>query len=366
MNFDSYAYRLKNIKMVKREMNLTKDAIELMGFTEIPAATKLEVYFYSALVYHVEGIVIKDLLPASPIDIIYKYDEFSFALGNSINAISNTLCGSDFVDNEEKWVKEKKVNSPYFIILFRIKDPFLCKGGYWKKENEIISTYNSFPEAKNALKEVEHKVIPSLLSCLTIKLTEIYNPIRFKMISHEVYGKTTAGENLHDYKTSMTVKVVTAIDVSTSAIKSKINESMNLYQRFNPKIASLFHSAMQDDDRFKKFLNLFQAIEIHTHQTFKNIDFNSCLSQIHNIPDRIKKIGVDFFVKREAESKNLTQRFIWCALLVWKNLEDNDIEDFKKIKKIRDEIAHGEKIPESTFPISKAEKLLLKIIKIYL
>lgn len=343
-------------------MALTKYGIEAMGFTEIPSGTKLEVYFNSAILYHIEGIIINDLLPESIRDLIYKHSDFSFAFGNSINDIFKALFNEAFVENEDDWKKKNNANPPFFVVIFGIKDPLICESGYWKKEKESILTYDGFPKAKQSLKEVEQKIIPSLISSLTAKLSKIHYPIRFKLITRKVFGKTTEGENLSDIKLSMSAKGVTLINVSPAELKSKINESMNLYPMVHPKVASLFHSSIEDDDRFKQFLNLFQALEIHTHQTFKKIDFSVHLSKIHNVPNRIKKAGNDFFIMQESESKNLSQRFIWCAILVWDNLEDSDIEDFKKIKKVRDELAHGEKIPESSFPIEKAEKLLLKII----
>jgi hypothetical protein len=343
-------------------MVLSNHVVKAMGFSEIPVGTRIEALFNLVLVYNVEGINFKDMPPESFANIIHRNEEFSFAFGNSINEIFKTILNDNFVENEGEWQKEKNTNPPYLVVHIGLKDPFVCETGYWKKEKENILTYDAFPIAKQLLKECERRVIPALISSLTLQFSKIHNPIRFKKIERVVFGKTITDENLFDIHSSMSAKGFTSRNVSPDEVKLKIRDSMNYYYNVDPKVSSLFHSGLEENDRFKQFLNFFQALEIYTHKVFKKIEFNLYVNKLNNVPFRIKEAGTNFLLDRQSESKNLNDRFMWCAILVWDNLEDKDIEDFKSIKKIRDELSHGEQITESNLPNEKIEKLLLKIL----
>lgn len=104
-------------------------------------------------------------------------------------------------------------------------------------------------------------------------------------------------------------------------------------------------------------------IEICTHNTFKEIDYDSKVVHLHNLPERVKKSAAEFLVDSQKESKNLLQRFMWCSILKWSEVEDPDIDAFKSLKKIRDKIYHGEEIAESSLPIHLAQLLALKLLR---
>lgn len=342
-------------------VTMTKYGIKSMGFTEIPAGTKIEATFNSAIVYNIEGININELTPGSFADVCYQGSEFSFSFGNSVNEISRKLFDDDFVEDEASWQEENKANPPYLIICFKIKEPYFCTSGHWQKDEEKLLTYDCFPNAKQALREMENQIIPPLVSSLTVQLSKIHRPIRFRFVAREVYAKTNKGETLFDVRVEFSASASTSTGVSPQEIKEKIIESIKQYSKFEPKVGSLFYSGLKEKDRFKKFLNLYQSLEIYTHKTFSQIDFEKHVDEVSPSPTRLEKTARQFFIDKQAESKNLTQRFMWCAILKWGNLVDSDVVKFKQIKKCRDALSHGEEIPESTLPVEDLENLLLKI-----
>ncbi|MDP2059111.1 MAG: hypothetical protein Q8J97_05180, partial [Flavobacteriaceae bacterium] len=121
-------------------MPLTKYALELIGFTEIPLGIKIEATFFSAVLFSIDGINIKNGTSESYPDLSYFRNDFSFAFGNSINDISKKILNDDFVDDELSWQKEKKTRPPYFLVHFGINDPFTCSTGYWKKNEDKLIT----------------------------------------------------------------------------------------------------------------------------------------------------------------------------------------------------------------------------------
>lgn len=212
------------------------------------------------------------------------------------------------------------------------------------------------------MKVKESKIIPQLIASLSVHLSFLNERIRFKPILRETYGKTKSGESIQDIRMEFSLKMLSSKDVNSAEVKKRIQDSLKLYNQLDSKVSSFLHAALEEADRLKQFLNFFLVLEIYTHRVFQTIDFQNYVMEVNNIPDRIQVSGEKFFLERQAESKNLLQRFHWCALLVWEKIDDKDIEDFKSIKKIRDRITHGENVPEATLPVDLAEKLCLKLL----
>ena len=133
------------------------------------------------------------------------------------------------------------------------------------------------------------------------------------------------------------------------------------------QVSSLLYKALKENDKLKQFLNFFFVLEVHTNQVFKEINFQDYFNEVKFIPDRIKIMGeksIKRLKKLEDDNKELIQRFYWCTLLAWENIDDMDIEDFISLKNIRDSIAHGDNVSEAKLPrpIAVAEKLCFKIL----
>ena len=113
----------------------------------------------------------------------------------------------------------------------------------------------------------------------------------------------------------------------------------------------------------KKFLYYFLVLEVHTHQIFKTLDYISSFDSINSLPNRIVKEAKVLFLTYQKDAKNLVHRFIWCSLLSWEDISDEDIQLFKDLKKIRDQIFHGEEVDLRALPINQARLLALKMIR---
>ncbi len=116
------------------------------------------------------------------------------------------------------------------------------------------------------------------------------------------------------------------------------------------------------EDRLKQLMSYFLFIERHTHSQFKQLSFDNDAHTVFNMPERMSTTSKEFFKSRFEDSKNLSQRFHWCSILTWQQLNDEDVNDFLTIKKIRDKLTHGEDIEESELPVEKAKSLALKLL----
>src|SRR5260370_364328 len=81
----------------------------------------------------------------------------------------------------------------------------------------------------------------------------------------------------------------------------------------------------------------FLAVKIETHATFKRIDHATTVSSLINAPDRVAVSSQDFFDCQRERWVNLHDRFVWCVLCVWTHLSDADVEEFRRLKKCRDD-----------------------------
>lgn len=119
---------------------------------------------------------------------------------------------------------------------------------------------------------------------------------------------------------------------------------------------------MNEEDRLKKFLGLFLFIERFTHRTFESLKHDENVKQLFGVQHRLDKSATKFLSAVFSQFKNLAQRFHWCAMTAWVQLDDQDIKDFLEAKKVRDRLAHGGHYDESDLPIDKTKTLALKLL----
>ena len=125
-------------------------------------------------------------------------------------------------------------------------------------------------------------------------------------------------------------------------LQGLLDRATSLATRMSPKVSRFYSLALNESDPLKRFLYLFLTIERQTHATFKTIDHGLRMTELTQVPQRVNSVGTSFFEAQSEKWKSLQERFIWCALTVWTHLTDIDVESFTKVKKVRDQIAHGE------------------------
>jgi hypothetical protein len=344
-------------------MRLSKHLLEEMGYKEYSADEILEATFHLIKVYAIQGFVFDELEEIQQTNSI-KFGQICTAIiGSSVNAISNTLLEDDFVGDEEGWKKESKTSSPFLFLHFGPTKPYQIKGGFRKKENGIIQTYDCFPDAKKQLNSWENEFLTSIMTSVSVEFSSPGKPVNFVPICHEVFAKTSAGVALYDDSShQMSATAYVSKKIKAEQFNSLLFESSELYCKLDTKISRYFCMGLEEEDKFKQFLYFFLFIERYTHHVFKNIDHDKYSKELMNIPIRLKELALESSIERR-DSKNLAQHFHWCSIFVWKNIVDEDIKKFKKLKDIRNKISHGEDIKEVELPVVIARELALKLLK---
>lgn len=344
-------------------MGFTNYALEQMGFEQIPDDLTIEARFQSLNVYEARGIVSDKKEPLDPALLKKTSDVVSFSLGDSVNDLCQLLAGDNFSDDEEKWAAETNTTPPYLLVLTEAPEPVQCSHGYWKQANDEIITHDCFTQAKGALAKLENERTSVLVAALSALLSTEQKPVLFVPVTREVFAETNLGKRLRDFRSEFSAEGYASSPIITAEAVEKIESALHLSRSLHPKVGYFFVLAIKEKDRLKKFLYLFLVIEIHTHQTFKELDYGSSLSVLHVLPDRIVNSAADFYINRQKEAKNLTQRFMWCSILRWREIADHDVRDFREIKRVRDRIYHGEEVVEKALPIAEAQSLAAKLMR---
>jgi hypothetical protein len=344
-------------------MGLSNYALEMIGFEKIPEDKPLEARFHSLNVYEIRGITSNKESPLNPDELKRDKSEISVSVGAGLNAVCRELTGDNFADDEEEWCKKRKSKPPYLMVLTTLPESAVCSAGYWKKETDSIVTHDCFTASKEALLQLEKEKTTSFVTGLSAALSTPNNPVLFIPIAREVYGTTPDNLIVRDFRLIGSAEIYVSRPFTKEILTSGIETALNTNDNIHSKVGYFFDLAIREKDNLKKFLYYFLVIEVHTHQVFKSLDYPSSFSALNNVPDRVKAEATNLLVTYQADAKNLSHRFIWCSLLKWEDITDEDIKQFKILKKFRDKIYHGEEVDMKTLPLNQAQKLALKIIK---
>ncbi len=343
-------------------MILTKYAIEAMGYTEFPETDMIEIHFGIIKAYSLRGMFFEQACTEKQSKVVSVSDQCTFAIAQSINEASKMLTGDNFSDDEEKWLSDKKANPPFLLIYFRESVSRELRGGYRQEKDGYIYTYDAFPEGKKEIREWEDRAVPSIITALTVTLSTLERQVELIPIERSVFGITKEGTTLFDLKVIGGATGHVSSPKKIEEINTSLEKSKRLLPVLTKDVCRNFYEALNEPDRMKQFLGYFQFIERYTHSTYKSLNFNDDVKEMFNVPERINEPITKFFEKLFTDSKNLSQRFHWCSLIAWKNIEEGDIKCFLDVKKVRDRVSHGEHVEESELPVEKVKKLALKLL----
>lgn len=343
-------------------MTLSKHVIEAMGYTEYPLTDVIEVHFGILRAYSLRGMAFEQDCEGKQSEVVSLADRCTVAVAQSINKASKMLVGDIFVEHEEKWLSDKKVNSPFLLIYFREASPSELRGGYRQEKDGYICTYDAFPEGKKEIREWEDEAIPGIVTSLTVHLSTLERQVDLVPIERRIFGITSKGQTLFDRKATFSASLDVSSPKSLEEINTSLGKSKELLPVLTKDVCRPFYAALNEPDKMKKFLGYFQSIERYTHSTYKSLNYSNDVQEAFNVPTRVKEPATKFFEKIFADSKNLSQRFHWCSIIAWEKIEESDVACFLEMKKIRDQLSHGEHIEEKELPVDKAKALALKLL----
>lgn len=345
-------------------IKLSTHALEEIGYKPIRAGEPITAAFHMLVVYKVTGFALSNSENIRFDNESLRGVNFTLMLGNSVNELSQDLSKGNFVKEEDEWAEERGAAPPYVMVHIGPTEEFSTTEGYWKRSDEVILTYFSFDEAQAALQDLANRLLPTLLSSLTVRFSKPLGTVAFEHVDRTIYGITPDGVTIRDLRVSgMLPKVTLSRRIELARGESLVRQSLILGKRIDQRAAEFFHLGLEETDPIKKFLYFFLSMEIYTHTTFKKVKHSQCADSILTVPTRVRSIGDTFFANQQADLKNVGDRFTWCAICKWDGLEDDDVRKFKELLKLRNDIAHGNAADVPPDVVKSAQALASKILR---
>ncbi len=341
-------------------MILTNLGIEKMGFKRLEEGERIEAIFRSIHIYKISGVKL-DGLKSLLFHLTVYESPVQLSVGSDLNAMCRELVGEDFVDNLDEWERNKRSSPPYLVIMFGPTKNCSAVNCYHQRKDGILLTYNSFEQAKSGLKDISSKVLPSILTSLACEFSDPEHRADFEPIANFISGITSEGEKIEDICVDISASVTIQTSLCEKNLREKIERSAKLAERIIPRAAELFELGMQETDHLKAFLFFYLTIEISTHRNFKSIEHTARLESFIQPEPRIAESSLALFKIRNEYMKNIQDRFIWCAINIWDEITDSDVEEFKALKKIRDDVGHGARVSISREDVERVRTLAKRI-----
>ncbi|SEA30439.1 hypothetical protein [Paraburkholderia sartisoli] len=305
-------------------MNLSYYALQQLGYRRRDTRESLTVSFSRVSFFGLQGFV----LPADSVVLsngVVDGAKYSACLANSVNAATSALVDEQYCEDEQAWQTERKCSPPYLVVLVGPTNAYAMTGEYIKEEADGYETYDGFPDAKAELRVLQEAALPAVLSSVACAFSAPDHPVSMKELARETFGTTSTGARVIDIKLRMEGTLLVSRSLTSEEASANFHQATKLAATMSPKVSRFFNLALFENDSLKRFLYFFLTIERQTHLSFASAEHTD-------------------------GSKNLRDRFDWCTANVWSHVTDVDVQIFAKVKKVRDQIAHGE-IAEPTLDV---------------
>lgn len=339
-------------------------ALEAAGFIDVIEKGSLSARFISVTVYEALGIFLPEGFAEMRQARVAEVD-YQICLASSVNSGCQRLIGDDFTESEPEWRKEVKSTGPFVLVAVGPTESVECEAGrMMRMPDGSITTYNSFPSIRETLELVEDRVLPPVISALTIALNSPDHYVTLRKLARVSVGRTPEGTLIHDIRFDfygeMTVSRHIGEQEAIEVLAATVERAPSLHQR----AAKYFLLGTAEKDQLKKFLYFFLSLEVETHSVFGRIDHATAVHRqflsdgTGNPPPSIFAL----MTRDISKWNNLFDRFVWCATCKWPNLVVDDITLFKTLKKARDDIAHGKASEPPSGFARQAELLAHKVL----
>ncbi|WP_228980221.1 hypothetical protein [Paraburkholderia gardini] len=343
-------------------ISLSIHALEAMGFREVLAQGDLVASFVSVTVFEARGVAVPDDF-AEALKARVAGTDYRISIARSVNSGCRALIGLDFDESEAEWGQRVKSNGPYVLIGIGPTQFFDCTAGrLMRHEDSSVTTYNCFPQVREELSSLEQRVIPSVLASLACALNDTGRYVSLKKLGRASVGRCPDGSQVHDTRLEMRAEAYVSHPMSQTELSKRLMDATTKAPALNQRSARLFTLGLGEDDALKRFLYFFLALEVETQAVFGRIDHQAQTTMLLS-NEASHSTSITNLIKTQVGSlSNLFDKFVWCAACVWRNLEDEDIALFKRLKVARDNIAHGQKSEPPPGFAHSAELLAGKVL----
>lgn len=333
-----------------------------MGFKELVATGSIEASFTSVTVYEARGITVAEGV-AEAVQAKAAGAEYRVAISASVNLACQALVGDDFAESEEAWRKEVKSNGPFTLIAVGPTEFFSCSAGRsMSAPDGSLVTYDCFPQAREALRAIERRVLPLVVSAITCSLNQPDRFFLLKKLGRGSAGRTPELTTIQDIRMEFRAEAYVSRPAEQAELSERLQAVTQRASRLNQKAAGFFALGVGEDDQLKKFLYFFLSLEIETHAVFGHIHHRDTVEKAVAPNAGVRPALAGLLERQVSSLTNLLDRFVWCASSTWTNLAEGDVATFRSLKEARDAIAHGRASEPPPAFARSAELLAHKIL----
>jgi hypothetical protein len=339
------------------------EVIRAMGFRPFEVGQSIGASFVSVSVYEARGIALQSVTPQITAGTIADV-KYRVGVGAKLNETCHAVTGDAYVEDEGAWNKEKGSSGPFLMIQLGPTQPYTITEGQFKTEKDgSVTTFDSFPRLRTDLVSLEAAALPPLVTSLTCQLAEPNQYLELHKLDRASVGRTTSGKVLHDIRLEMSAHGYVSRGLPPDALSVGLNGAAALAPRLNAKAARFFALGMAEEDELKKFLYFFLALEVETHAVFGRIEHAQALRKLLDPASPPIPTAVALLQRQADQLRNLFDRFVWCAACVWAGITDADVDQFKRLKATRDDIAHGTIAEPPGGSAQLAQQLARKVLR---
>jgi hypothetical protein len=312
-----------------------------MGFKELVAPGSIEASFTSVTAYEARGITVAEGV-CEAVQARAAGAEYRVAISASVNLACQALVGDDFAESEEAWRKEVKSKGPFALIAVGPTEFFPCAAGRsMRAPDGSLVTYDCFPQAREALRSLEKRVLPPVVAALTFALNQPDRFFLLKKLGRGSAGRTPELTTVQDIRMEFRAEGYVSRPTEPTELTERLQAVSQRASRLNQKAAGFFALGVGEDDQLKKFLYFFLSLEIETHAVFGRINHRNKVESAVAPSAGVRPALAGLLERQLSSLGNLLDRFVWCASCSWTNLTETDVATFRSLKEARDAIAHG-------------------------
>jgi hypothetical protein len=143
-----------------------------------------------------------------------------------------------------------------------------------------LTTYDGFPRLRETLRGLEQRVLPAVYAALSCALSAPGRMVSLRKLARASVGRNSEGTQVHDIRIEMNADAYVSRSLDTNALLDALASATSRAPSLNPRAAKFFWLGIGEDDKVKRFLYFFLALEIQTHAAFARIDHEKAVTSI--------------------------------------------------------------------------------------
>lgn len=341
-------------------MQVSNSVLDAMGFAASDEPVLIRARFFSLHVFAIEGVTLSEDEVFEQTVVIDGHS-CRLAVAKSANAASRALTREDVADDEGKWAQSVKATGPWAAILIGPSDEYVKSVRRAKDERDGIVTYGEFDDGKHAVRELVRPRLPRLVTALRCAIASRDRPVELRQVLSQVFGRTGDGRFIRDVRLQMSATLTVNRQASASQLTLALDDAATIANALDGRAAAIHFAASAEPDRVRQFLGCFSAIELAIAKHFAGTAHGSKQSALESLTKEAPSLAAYLDLRNKQWSP--TEKLAWLSYQGGLVVTPDDVAEFKRLKRIRVDLAHGiacDATPEEVQSVRQLAAVLLK------